>query len=122
RHFGVPRRLPVIMGVHIDETGGDDLAGGIDLGASGAQIFADRDDAGPVDCDVRDKGVAARSVDDRAAANHQIMHIRSPDYLVSWRNLSWISDMPRAGGAGPRSTRSRLPGFADKGQEQLPVA
>ena len=88
RHFGVPRRLSVIMGVDVDEAGGDDLAGGVDFLASRAEVFTHRDDPVAVDRDVRDKGRSARTIDDGAAANHQIMHVRSPDFLVSRRNLS----------------------------------
>ena len=34
-----------------------------------------------IDRDVRDIGLAARAIDDRAATNHQIMHLHSPESL-----------------------------------------
>src|SRR5690606_34029883 len=78
RHFGVPRRLPVIMGVDVDEARGDDLAAGVDFLCAPAELFADRDDPVAVDRDIGDKGRAARTIDDGAAANHQTIHARLP--------------------------------------------
>ena len=69
------------MGVHVDESGGDDLAAGVDFLASRAEILAHGDDAVAIDRDIRDKGRSARTIDDGAAANHQIMHVRSPKLL-----------------------------------------
>src|SRR3546814_6396467 len=66
------------MGVDVDEAGGDDPAARVDLFAPGGQVRADRDDAVPIHRDIGDEGLAARTIDDRAAANHQIVHIRSP--------------------------------------------
>ncbi|GAA0866320.1 hypothetical protein GCM10009115_28560 [Sphingopyxis soli] len=71
------------MGVDVDEAGGNDLAGRIDFLACGAKVPADRDDAVARHRDIRNERRAARSVDDGAAAYHQIMHPDSPVYLVS---------------------------------------
>ena len=79
RHFLVPCRLPVIMGVDVDEAGGDDLAAGVEFVAPYTEIFADRDDAITVNRDIRDKGRSAHTIDDGAAAYHQIKHPESPD-------------------------------------------
>src|SRR3546814_4406683 len=57
-HFGIPRRLTVIMGVDVDEAGSDDLAACVDFLGASAEAFADRDDPVAVDCDIRDKGRA----------------------------------------------------------------
>src|SRR3546814_16721023 len=80
------------MGVDVDEAGSDDLAACVDFLGASAEAFADRDDPVAVDCDIRDKGRAARTIDDGAAANHQIIHVRLPnllaDFLVSRENLS----------------------------------
>src|SRR5690606_32252612 len=108
-HFPVPRRLPVIMGVDVDEAGGDDPAARVDLLAARADVGADRDDAVAVDRDIGDKGLRARTIDDRAAANHQNMHAACPDYLalsfVAGRNLSWMAEMPSALGPSLEATK-----------------
>src|SRR3546814_9177387 len=52
-HFGIPRRLTVIMGVDVDEAGSDDLAACVDFLGASAEAFADRDDPVAVDCDIR---------------------------------------------------------------------
>src|SRR3546814_6686884 len=71
RHFPVPRRLAVIMGVDVDEAGGDDPAARVDLFAPGGQVRADRDDAVPIHRDIGDEGLAARTIDDRAARSEE---------------------------------------------------
>src|SRR3546814_4391921 len=68
------------MGMDVDEAGGDDPAARVDLFAPGGQVRADRDDAVAVDRDIRRERLAARAVDDRAAANHQIIHWLSPAF------------------------------------------
>ncbi len=78
RHFGIPCRLAVIVGVDVDEARRDDLAARVDFLAPRCQILAHRNDAVAVDRDVGDERRAARAIDDRAAANHQIMHVRLP--------------------------------------------
>src|SRR3546814_9135469 len=78
------------MGVDVDEAGGDDLAAGVDVFAARAQVFADRDDPVAVDRDVGDKGRAARTIDDGAAANHQIIH-RSEEHTSELQSLMRIS-------------------------------
>ena len=66
------------MGVDVDEAGGDDLAGGVDLAPGGAADLADLDDAVAVDRDVALEGRRARAVDDGAATNNQIPLDGSP--------------------------------------------
>src|SRR5256885_1950133 len=53
---GIPHRLGVVMGVMIDEPGGDDTPRGVDgaLGG-GTGIFADPDDLAVLHRDIRDK-------------------------------------------------------------------
>src|SRR3546814_12713320 len=70
------------MGVDVDEAGSDDLAACVDFLGASAEAFADRDDPVDVDCDISDKGRAARTIDDGAAANHQIIHVRLPNLLA----------------------------------------
>ena len=72
-HFLIPGRLPVIMGVDVDEARRDDAARGINFLAARRTHRADDADAIPVDCDIARKGRPAAAVDDRTAANHQIM-------------------------------------------------
>ncbi|BBB09734.1 hypothetical protein SPYCW_2750 [Sphingopyxis sp. EG6] len=67
------------MGVDVDKAGGDDLAAGVDFVAPCTEVFAHRDDAITIDRDIRDKGRAARAIDDGTAAYHQIKHPESPD-------------------------------------------
>src|SRR3546814_14471663 len=78
RHFPVPRRLAVIMGVDVDEAGGDDPAARVDLFAPAGQVRAHRADAVPIPRDIRDQGLAARTIDDRSAANHQLVPVTYP--------------------------------------------
>src|SRR3546814_9008636 len=73
----------------------DDLAAGVDVFAARAQVFADRDDPVAVDRDVGDKGRAARTIDDGAAANHQIIHVRSPKLFRSEEHTSELKSQMR---------------------------
>ncbi len=68
------------MGVDVDEAGGDDLASGVDFLGASAQVFPHCDDPVAVDRDVRDQGFPTRTIDNGTAANHQIIHVCSPDF------------------------------------------
>src|SRR3546814_3422974 len=83
------------MGVDVDEAGSDDLAACVDFLGASAEAFADRDDPVAVDCDIRDKGRAARTIDDGAAANHQIIHVRLPNLLRSEEHTSELQSLMR---------------------------
>src|SRR3546814_17891672 len=43
-HFGIPRRLTAIMGVDVDEDGGEDLATGVAVIAARATVFVEREE------------------------------------------------------------------------------
>ena len=68
-----PDRLAVIMGVDVDEAGGDDLAGRIDLLIGGAVDRADRGDPIALDGEVALVRLSTAAVDDRAVANDHII-------------------------------------------------
>ncbi len=74
----VPRRLPVVVRVHVDETGRDEQAVGVDRRAGGAVDSPDLDDAAVVDGDVGGERLTAQPVDDRPAPYHEIVHGRLP--------------------------------------------
>ncbi len=73
-----PQRLPVIMGVDIDEAGGDDPAARIDFLAPARFDAADRGDPPVLDREVRSLAPIAEAVEDRAAANHQVKIVHVP--------------------------------------------
>src|SRR5439155_27178994 len=70
----VPRDLPVVVGVDVDEAGGDDAAAGVDHVAALVIDVPDLGDAPPIDRHVARKGRRTGSVDDRRAADHQVVH------------------------------------------------
>src|SRR6185437_16700788 len=72
----VPGGLAVVVGVDVDETGGDHQAGRIDLAARRAQVLADLDDAVTVDRHVADERRLAGPVVDGPATDDQIPHRR----------------------------------------------
>jgi hypothetical protein len=71
----VPRGLPVVVAVDVDESRRDDQARSVDdLGRLGAHR-ADGSDLAAVDRHIRHERRAARAVDDETPANHQLMHM-----------------------------------------------
>ncbi len=77
----VPADLPVVVGVDVDESGRDDLAGGVDgLGGIAFQRRTARpaapnlDDLAVLDGDVGVESVRAGAVDDGATGDFQIEH------------------------------------------------
>src|SRR5690606_32494248 len=93
RHFRIPGRLPVIMGVDVDKARRDNLAAGVDLFATGAQIGAHRGNSVTLDRDIGNEGSGARAIDDRAAANYQIVHPDSPDFWFQEETYHQIPDV-----------------------------
>ena len=71
----VPRRLTVVVRVHVDEAGGDEQTLGIDDLVRLAEIGTDGDDAAVGDCDVGDAPVGASAVDNGAVGDQQIEHV-----------------------------------------------
>ncbi len=72
--LAVPGRLPVVVAVHVDEARRDDRTVGVD---HPRRVTLDPPDGGdpPVaDRDVAARGCRARAVDDRAAADDQVVH------------------------------------------------
>ena len=106
-HFRIPGGLAVIMGVDVDEAGGDVKASGVDFGAALCGHLADDGDAVAVDCHIALEGGVAGAVDDGAAADDHIVHVLSPSVgrvsrarrLVT-RRIRWdISGSRRRGAA-----------------------
>ena len=77
RQQRIPGGLAVVVGVDVDEAGGDDHAGARRSRAAPSADLAHLDDAVAVDGDVADEGRFAGAVDDRPAANDQIPHALS---------------------------------------------
>ena len=71
---GIPERLGVEVGVHVDEPGGDDAAVGIDRAACGFVGGADGDDEAVAYADVGALARRSGAVDDVAALDEQIEH------------------------------------------------
>ena len=66
---GIPGDLPVVVRVHVDETGGHDAARSVDLLVGFAfQFGADCDDLALKDCHITAVPVGAGSVDDDSVA------------------------------------------------------
>ncbi len=77
RQGGVPGDLTVVVGVDVDETGGDDLAVGVELlGARGVDS-ADDGDVPVIDGDIGDDRAGAGAVDHQPVANDQVVHLGS---------------------------------------------
>ena len=71
----VPRRLPVIVGVGIDEAGSHQRAVGIEHFVGRAAQCADLDDHAAGDGNVRAKRRCAGAVDDGAALQQEVVHV-----------------------------------------------
>ena len=77
----VPRDLAVVVGVDVDEAGGDDEAGGVDrLGrlALDATLPAHLDDDAVLHRHVAHEAVAPRAVHDGPVPDHQVVHDPPP--------------------------------------------
>jgi len=68
----VPRGLPVVVGVDVDEAGGDDGAIGVDLSPALGLDRADLDDATAADGDVRRARCRTGPVNDGAGSDDEI--------------------------------------------------
>ena len=73
RDTRVPRGLPVVVGVDVDEARRDEQAGGVDLLAPPPGHRADGGDHRPVDRNVRRHRLAAEAVGHLAAADHEVV-------------------------------------------------
>ncbi len=71
------------MGVDIDPAGSDQETARVDLAPCRAGLAADLRDQGPVDCQVAAKGRGADAVEDRAAANGDVMHNLLPPVMLA---------------------------------------
>ncbi len=72
----VPRDLAVVVRVHVDPTGRDDRAVGVDR-ALAIELAADRSNVPVVDGNISGESFGAGPVDDRSAANYELMCHRS---------------------------------------------
>lgn len=70
---GIPEHLGIHMGVSVDESGGDDMALGVDLPASTRLDTADCGDSVTGDRHVGAVGAEAGAVDDGAVADDEIV-------------------------------------------------
>ena len=66
----------------VDEAGRDQQPGGVDLAPTTADVAADRRDPLAIDRNIGDPACFASAVDDRAAADYEIMHEASPIFLL----------------------------------------
>ena len=73
RHPFVPRRLPVVVGVDVDEAGGDQQPAGVDLLGAPARHGAHGGDGPPVHRQVSPPGLAAPAVGHQPAPDHEIV-------------------------------------------------
>ena len=73
RHPFVPRRLPVVVRVDVDEAGSDQQAGSVDLLRASARHGAHGGDGLPVDRHVGPPGLAAPAVGHQPAPDHEVM-------------------------------------------------
>ena len=64
------------MRVDVDESGCDQQPGRVDFPPTWAEIVTDRGDPIAIDCHVGDPCGRPRTVNDVAATNHQIMHLK----------------------------------------------
>ena len=85
RQRGTPGHLRVVMRVHVDEAGHDQLALGIDLLGALGQRRADGRNAPIGDGDVGLERIAARTVHDGAVADDQGWGLRHGRLLPAWR-------------------------------------
>ena len=76
---GIPEHLEVVVGVAVDQPGGDEGSGGIDdLFAVGVEVGAHLDDATVADPDIAAMRRCAGAVHDRAAADEEVAHVCHP--------------------------------------------
>ena len=75
RQVRIPRGLPVVVGVDVDEAGRHQQAVGVHGPARRTGQLPDPDDAAILDRDVCRVGRRARAVDHRSGTDHQIMHV-----------------------------------------------
>ena len=73
-HHGIPGRLAVVVGVHVDPTGGDERTVGLDLARSGLVDLTDGNDLVTVDRHVGGDRCCTGAVDDLPTTNHEVMH------------------------------------------------
>ncbi len=81
----VPRGLAVVVRVHVDEARGHQQAVGVDGLAGRSVDLPDLGDPPVGHCDVAGERVVSESVDDRAAADHEIMHVSPSGSPSFWR-------------------------------------
>ena len=78
----VPCRLAIIVGVDVDPAGSDEEAVRVDLAFARRRLAADLRDAIAVKRDVARELGRAGAVEDRPAANDDVVHLTSPASLL----------------------------------------
>jgi hypothetical protein len=71
----IPRHLAIVMRVDVDPTGRYQKAASIDLTPAGTSGAIRGSDAGTVNRDVAGESRRTGTINDCAAANHEIMHL-----------------------------------------------
>src|SRR5262249_37669094 len=87
-----PGDLAIIMRVDVDKARGNQLAAGVDLFLAVPSDLADLADAAVLDGDIAVIEVAAASVGNRAAADHEVMSHRASSRLSSCVASSVMTD------------------------------
>src|SRR3984957_3374220 len=70
----VPGDLAVVVGVDVDEAGGDEESGRVDFAPGRASRGADRSDLAAIDSDIADEAGLAGSIDHFSIADYEVMH------------------------------------------------
>ena len=79
RDLGIPGDLPVVVGVDVDPTGGDQASVGVDLPPTGTEVAPHLGDAITVDGDVDPlASLGPGAVDQVAVADDEVVHRGSP--------------------------------------------
>ena len=73
-HHRIPGGLAVVVGVHVDPTGGDERPVGLNLARSGLVDLTDGNDLVTVDRHVGGDRCCTGAVDDLPTTNHEVMH------------------------------------------------
>src|SRR4029079_7024672 len=108
----VPRDLAVVVGVEVEEAGGDDGTVGVDLVSSAPVDRSDLDDRVAVERDVAGERRRAGAVDDGAASNHDVEHGHAPRVVRRLR----AAIGSRAGSSNASSAETRSPGGGENRQ------
>lgn len=107
----LPGRLPVVVGVDVDEARSDHGAIGVDLLPAALADSPHLDDPVTAHRDIRRPRRGSRAVDHSAGSNHQVMHvIPSLEHGTQW-TLTTAPGRPRAAARRRATTHAAAPGW-----------